>query len=91
MNIPTIVFWDPYYNEIRQSAEKYLKILEDAGIFHRNPLSAAKQINTTWMMTDSWWFSNKTQDAVSAFCERFANSPNLYSANIKRIFCSPTS
>lgn len=91
MNIPTIVFWDPCCNEIRRSAEKYLKILEDVGIFHRNPLSAAQQINTTWMMTDSWWFSDKTQDAVSVFCERFANSPNLDSANIKRIFCSPTS
>lgn len=90
-NIPTIVFWDPYYNEIRKSAEKYFTILENAGIFHKNPFSAAQHINATWDTTDSWWFSNKTQDAVNIFCERFVTSPNFNYANINRILSSPAS
>lgn len=72
MNIPTIVYWNSQYNEIRSSALPYFKQLEDVGIFHNDPESAATKINSTWNETKTWWLSSETQNAVERFCENYA-------------------
>ena len=78
MNIPTIMFWDSNYWELRDEAIPFFKELEKAKIFHNNPESAAKQINIIWNNPKKWWESKQVRDAISNFKLEFCKeSENL--------------
>ena len=74
-NIPTIVFWDSKYNELRASAQPYYDLLKGAGIFHETPESAAAKATEVWHDVAAWWNRREVQDARRSFCERFARMP----------------
>ena len=41
MNVPTVIFWNPAYWELHDSAVPYFEELKRVGIFHQTPESAA--------------------------------------------------
>ncbi len=85
-NIPTIIYWNPSYWELRTSAIEDFLILENVGIFHASPESAAKKVNEVWDDVDAWWKSEDVQRARQYFCNKYAkDNPNLL-ADLKRLF-----
>ena len=77
-NIPSIVYWDPSYWELRDDAIPYFQELRKVGIFHESPESAAMQLNTVWDNVFDWWNSNATQEAVINFANKFCyTSPDM--------------
>lgn len=73
-NIPTIIFWDPKYWELRPSAMPYFERLKKVGIFHENPESAAKKVSEIWNDVEGWWNQKEIQEARKFFCDQFARS-----------------
>ena len=67
MNIPTVIFWDPTFWEIRESAKPFFEKLKKVGVFHENPSSAAKHINLIWENVEKWWQSKEVINAVNDF------------------------
>ena len=49
--------------------------LENVGIFHKTPKSAAKHINDIWDNIDQWWLESETIKAKQSYCQNFANNP----------------
>ncbi len=82
MNIPTIIFWNHNHWEIRESAKPYFEKMKKVGIFHDNPVSAARQINSVWDDVDKWWSSNEVSEVVKIFCNRFSK---IYKNPLKKI------
>jgi len=71
-NIPTVIFWDPKYWELREDSLYYFERLKEIGVFHENEFSAASHINKVWNDVDSWWLSSKTQQIVNEFVSIYA-------------------
>lgn len=77
-NIPSIVYWDPTYWELRDSAIPYFQELRKVGVFHDSPVSAALHLNKVWDNVFEWWTSNETQEAVKMFVQKFCyTSPDM--------------
>jgi putative transferase (TIGR04331 family) len=73
-DFPTIIFWNPLYWELRPDAQRYYDVLQNVGIFHTSPESAASQINEVYKDTQKWWKRPAVQEARLQFCERFART-----------------
>lgn len=77
MNVPSVIYWNPEIWELRASAIPYFKELQEVGIFHVSPESAAKHVCNIWSDVDSWWNSEPVLLAVSRFCKQYSElSPN---------------
>lgn len=73
-NIPTIIFWDESFWELRQSAIEDIQNLRSAGILFNSPQEAASKVIEVWDCVDSWWMSNEVQDARIKFCNKYART-----------------
>ena len=73
-NYPTITYFNPNLNELRESARPYFDELKRAGIYHTTPESAASKVNEIYKDPQSWWNSPEVQDARENFCHRFART-----------------
>ncbi|EMG24286.1 putative transferase, LIC12162 family [Leptospira interrogans serovar Copenhageni str. LT2050] len=86
LNVPTIIFWDPTYWELRASASPYFQMLKDAGIFFEDPISAASVLNKIWDNIDDWWQEKERQRIRSIFiekyCRRVKNPLHILSVNL---------
>jgi putative transferase (TIGR04331 family) len=71
INIPTIIYWNPVYAEIRDTAIPFFEDLKRVGIFHETPESAANFINLIWDGVDSWWNSIEVKEVVNRFKQNF--------------------
>ncbi len=72
-NIPTIMILDKYHNPIRNDAKFFFKCLKESNILFYKQNLAAKFINDLWPNNiDTWWYSNKTQNAVKLFVKNYA-------------------
>ena len=76
LGIPTVIFWDPQYFEIRESAIPYFNDLKSVGIFHESPQSAANHINKVWNDVESWWNSEEVKKIVNSFQDNFSKVSN---------------
>ncbi len=85
MDIPTVIFWNPEYWELRGEAAEYMKELEEVGIFHSTPASAAKHVEMIWGDVATWWESDSVQYAKDTFCRKYAALPDGMIKNIKNI------
>jgi putative transferase (TIGR04331 family) len=74
-NIPTIVFWDPRYWELRESAIPFFQELKRVGIFHESPEEAAQQLTKVWDSVADWWLNSDVQAAVNKFVHQFCRQP----------------
>jgi putative transferase (TIGR04331 family) len=77
LNFPTIIFWNPNQWELRDSACQYFNKLKSVGIFHETPEDAARHMAEVWNDIPGWWQSAEVQAARQAFCERYAQIPEL--------------
>ena len=68
-NVPTIIFWNPKYNELCEDAIPYFELLKSVGIFHATPESAAQQMIKVWDDVSIWWESKEVQSARDEFCK----------------------
>ena len=71
-NFPTIIFWNPDFSELRDSAKPYFDELREVSILHDNPKSAAIKVNEVYEDPMAWWGSPDVQMARENFCRRFA-------------------
>ena len=74
LHAPTIITWSDSYMKVRRSAEAVFDALEQVGIFHRTPESAASFINSIWDDVDGWWNSSATIDARKQFTDQYART-----------------
>jgi len=77
-NVPTILFWNPNYHEVRASAKPYFDDLRQVGILHDTPESAAEKVNEVYEDPMSWWNSLEIQKAKTTFCHRFARTSDKW-------------
>jgi putative transferase (TIGR04331 family) len=71
LNIPSIIYWDPEFWELRDIAIPYFEKLSKVGVFHDSPVSAAMHLNKVWDDIFSWWNTEETQEAVRNFVQFF--------------------
>ena len=76
LNIPTIIFFNPKYGELRDSTIPYFEQLKAVGIFHETPESAAKQMVMVWDDVADWWESATVQSVRQEFCKRYTYFPD---------------
>jgi len=85
MDIPTIIFWNPHYYELRESAVPYLERLKRVGIFHVTPESAAQQMARVWDDVAAWWKSKPVQAVRKEFCYRYSRMPGQPLEDIEQV------
>lgn len=83
-NIPTVIFWNPDYWQLRDNAKPFFKILEDAKIFFTNPISAAHHVNEIWTDINKWWLLDTVQTARTSFCEQYFRTTNIPIKEIRK-------
>ena len=83
-NYPTVIFWNPNYFELRESAQHYYDDLKNAGILHDSPESAATKVNEIFEDPMFWWLSEKVQSSKDRFCSRFARTSDDWIAQWKK-------
>lgn len=74
MNFPTVIFWNPVLWEIRSDAIPYFRELQQVGIFHDTPESAAQHLTSIWDDIDAWWSDAKTQSVRAKFCYHYSRA-----------------
>lgn len=74
-DVPTVVYWDPRYWELRDSAVPYFDDLKRVGIFHENPESAARHVAAIWDDVDGWWSSPSVREVLERFEARYCHLP----------------
>ncbi len=72
MNIPTVLFWNPSWWEIRSEAEPYFDPLRKGGILLDSPEAAAAKVLEIYTDSSLWWSQPTVQRARRGFVERFA-------------------
>ena len=78
LNLPTIIFWDKNVWLTHDSAKKIFDGLEDVGVFHSSPTSAAQHLNQIYDNIDEWWSQTIVQKAVNEFRGRYVLTDNNY-------------
>lgn len=73
-NVPTVIFWDPVFFAIRESAEPFFDRLRAVGVVQETPESAAAWVRRVYDDVAGWWFAPETQTAVRAFRHEFART-----------------
>lgn len=73
-NIPTIMFWNPKHSELRPNAQSYFDRLQQVGIFHVTPESAAAKVTEVWDDVQGWWQQKEVTEARQLFCHRFSRT-----------------
>jgi putative transferase (TIGR04331 family) len=77
LEVPTVIVWDKSIVWMRSESEVVFNALEQVGIFHRTPESAASFINLIWNDVDGWWNSHSTIEARKQFTDQYARTvPN---------------
>jgi len=76
-NVPTIIFWEPGYFEIRNDAKELFKKLKVVGIFHETPISAANHVKNIWGDIDSWWNDPDVISVRNEFTDKYVYSYNV--------------
>ena len=73
-NIPTVIFWDPKFNEVRDVAQSDFDSLRNVGILYDSSELAANQVNSVWKNISAWWEADELQLARIKFCNRYART-----------------
>jgi len=84
-NIPTIIYWNPKHWELNSNTKKSINSLENVGIFHRTPESAAAQLTKIWDDIDSWWQTDELQSTRKAFCDIYAASTSSPVLSMRKV------
>ena len=71
LNKPTILIMPKQLIHHRKTALNHFNCLRSAKIFHENPKSLVKFLNTTEL--NKWWYDKKTQLTIKKFCKEYCN------------------
>jgi len=82
MGIPSIMTWRPDHWELRPEARSAFDELQRVGVFHPDPVSAARHLADVWDDVDAWWSDSEVQDVVSRFCANYCPDQR---GNVRRI------
>lgn len=74
-NVPMLLFWNRKHWRLCDSCEKLIDRLEECGVWHPTPESAAKKIMEIWPDTGAWWQSGEIVEARKIFCQNQAQLP----------------
>ena len=66
-NKPTILIYDPEYNEYPAEAEEVIDKLKSAKIIFNDPYKAASHVNLNWNNIEEWWLSDGVVSAKNYF------------------------
>lgn len=86
LDIPTLLFWDPLLWPICEQAEPYFERLNEVGILHRTPESAAQIINRVWDHCDDWWQGVQIRKARKDFCREYARTNEKWMDEWSQLF-----
>ena len=75
-NLPTVIFWNIKYNELRDDAQIDFDNLRNVGILFDSSEEAAKHINLTWNNISAWWEAKELQRVRLDFCNKYALTSN---------------
>ena len=75
-NIPTVIFWDSNYSEIRATSKNDFDNLRKVGILYDSSELAAHHINSIWNDISVWWKSEELQLVRAEFCKKYARTSN---------------
>ena len=70
-NVPTVLFWDPIYTELRPEAKPYYDSLIDVGILFYDSEKAAQAVASIYDDIESWWNNPERQSVVANFCDKY--------------------
>ena len=87
-DIPTVIFWDSKYFELRDEAKEYFEQLEKVKIFHNNPFSAANHVQNIWENIDEWWNQSEVVKARDNFKRKYVFSDNRPLDKLAEVFKS---
>jgi putative transferase (TIGR04331 family) len=73
-NIPTLVFWDPEWQGIRNNSVDGIKLLTEANIYHTSPHDVVAFLKMIDWDVASWWYSKEVQDRRKKFVHTFART-----------------
>jgi len=76
-NIPTIIFWDSEFFELRNEVIPFFEELEKVGIFHKTSKSAAEFVASVWHDINSWWSEKYVVNARMNFTNEFVKPSSL--------------
>jgi putative transferase (TIGR04331 family) len=76
MNVPTVIYWNPRYWELRDCAEPYFDELRRVGIYHETPESAAQHVAAIWNDVDAWWGSAPVRAVLDRFVQQYCRLPD---------------
>jgi len=85
LNIPTVIFWDPFYWENRDTVKTLFNELKRVKIFHDSPESASKHINEIWDNVEGWWTSSEVTEVVNKFNESVNRSNKNIISDLSKI------
>lgn len=83
-HVPTIIFWDEAFWEIRDNALEHINSLKKAGIFHNSSLSVANFINKNESDIEMWWNSTDVIQVRNEFIQCYSkklDNPLCYLLN----------
>lgn len=84
MNFPTVIFIDKNMHSFRKP--ELIQLLIDTKILFYDEVEAAHHVNSIFVDIDSWWFSNKVQNARKEFCYHYARASENWAADWMKVF-----
>ena len=86
LNIPTIVFWDQNYWEIKDQVKPIFLHLKKVKILHETPEKAAQHLVEIWGDIDQWWSRKEVQIARKKFCDTFSYTNDHLMQDYENLF-----
>lgn len=77
MNIPTVFFWNPETFCLSDNYRDFFKPLLDAGICQKDPVEAARFIESIHDDPEKWWFTEEVQKAKDEFLNKNIGKPEV--------------
>lgn len=84
MNAPAVLYWRPEYYGLNATVAAALDRLEQVGVYHRDPASAAARVMQVWDHAADWWSAAELQEARRDFCALYAQRDNRWMARWRR-------
>ncbi|MEE2998249.1 MAG: LIC12162 family protein, partial [Pseudomonadota bacterium] len=75
-NAPTVTYLREEFWPISQDSSPYFAKLAEVGIFHSDPVSAAKHVNAVIPNVADWWFRDDVQAVREEWLSMFARTSN---------------
>jgi putative transferase (TIGR04331 family) len=72
MDVPTILYWDEKYFELKPTIKPIFEKLKKAKVFFNDPVKASDHINKIWDNIEIWWESKEVKSAINEFTKNYS-------------------